>query len=202
MSNPQESQGQRLKEERERLGLSQAKFAESCGVGKTAQYTYEAGERSPDARYLQEAGRLGVDVWFVLLGRRTTEPDMESLAKGVVLHHISRQLGLDPEELADVLATAARKEKLAAQWQEDDDPTEVHRRAAALVDRALSQRDETAAKALELVVTATEKKLASLGVAITPEKKSKLIAMLFRTFQRTEEVNETVVSEAVSLIVD
>lgn len=60
----------RLREERERLGLSQTAFAEGCGVKKLAQINYEKGERAPDAEYLMSASRLGADVTYILTGRR------------------------------------------------------------------------------------------------------------------------------------
>ena len=44
--------GERLKEERERLGFSQTEFAAVAGASKNSQYNYEKGERSPDAAYL------------------------------------------------------------------------------------------------------------------------------------------------------
>ena len=48
--------GERLKEERERIGLSQTEFAAKAGASKNSQYNYEKGERSPDAAYLAAAG--------------------------------------------------------------------------------------------------------------------------------------------------
>ncbi|WP_162961855.1 helix-turn-helix domain-containing protein, partial [Pseudomonas aeruginosa] len=47
--------GERLKEERQRLGMSQTELAEQCGVSKNTQLAYEKGERSPDAAYLLRA---------------------------------------------------------------------------------------------------------------------------------------------------
>lgn len=62
---------ERLKIERERLGISQTNFAESCGVKKNAQINYEKGERKPDSDYLQKAQELGVDVAYLFSGQRT-----------------------------------------------------------------------------------------------------------------------------------
>lgn len=61
--------GDRLREQRQRLGLSQLDFAEAVGVSKTTQFNYETGARSPDAEYLLNAGEQGVDITFVLLGQ-------------------------------------------------------------------------------------------------------------------------------------
>lgn len=62
--------GDRLREERVRLGFNQADFAAIAGVAKTTQFNYEKGERSPDADYLAAVGERGVDVLYVVSGRR------------------------------------------------------------------------------------------------------------------------------------
>lgn len=62
----------RLKEERIKLSLSQAELGELCGVKKLAQFNYEKGERFPDANYLMQAIKVGVDVNYLLTGNRST----------------------------------------------------------------------------------------------------------------------------------
>lgn len=61
---------ERLKEERNRLGMNQTDFGEGCGVTKQAQLRYEKGERKPDSEYLNKAHALGVNVAYVLTGER------------------------------------------------------------------------------------------------------------------------------------
>ena len=60
----------RLREERERLGLSQEKFGALGGVKKLAQINYEKGERHPDSAYLAAIAAAGADVLYVLTGER------------------------------------------------------------------------------------------------------------------------------------
>jgi len=96
--------GERLKLERQRLGLGQAEFGARVGVSKTSQFNYEAGERSPDAMYLQLAHGLGMDVSFVLIGNRTASNDdfvvvksmniAASAGQGVVNGHAHATAGL------------------------------------------------------------------------------------------------------------
>lgn len=62
--------GERLREERVRLSLSQELMGESAGVRKQAQLKYENGQRHPDAAYLERLAAIGVDVLYVLTGRR------------------------------------------------------------------------------------------------------------------------------------
>lgn len=61
----------RLKEERERLGLSQAAFAQLGGVKRVSQYLYEQEERFPDVKYLEALTAHGVDVRYLVLGVRS-----------------------------------------------------------------------------------------------------------------------------------
>lgn len=65
-----DTHGVRLKEERARLAISQADFAALGGVARNAQAHYEKGERSPDLDYLSRLADAGVDVVYVLTGRR------------------------------------------------------------------------------------------------------------------------------------
>jgi transcriptional regulator with XRE-family HTH domain len=63
--------GDRLRAERNRLGLSQESFAEIGGVKKLAQISYEQGKTLPDAGYLYAVADLGVDVQFVVTGEHS-----------------------------------------------------------------------------------------------------------------------------------
>lgn len=62
--------GERLREARAATGLSQTAFAELGGVLKGAQIKYESGERFPDASYLAAVAAAGVDVRYVITGKR------------------------------------------------------------------------------------------------------------------------------------
>ena len=62
--------GTRLREERNRLGLTQPELAARAGVGKQAQLRYEAGERNPDTVYLAALADAGADVLYIVTGQR------------------------------------------------------------------------------------------------------------------------------------
>ncbi|WP_171052544.1 XRE family transcriptional regulator [Ruegeria sediminis] len=66
--------GARLKEERERLGLSQIAFADLGGVKKHAQINYESDRRKPDSSYLSLISKEGADVLYILTGKRVDAP--------------------------------------------------------------------------------------------------------------------------------
>lgn len=71
--------GARLKEERERLGLSQDAFAQIGGIQRRAQVRYEQDERQPDAVYLAAVAANGVDVLYLLTGQRSGTPPLSPL---------------------------------------------------------------------------------------------------------------------------
>lgn len=68
------SLGERLRGERDRLGMSQQELADECGVTMRSQRNYEKDERQPDASYLLGLARAGADVMYVLTGERSA-PD-------------------------------------------------------------------------------------------------------------------------------
>lgn len=67
--------GSRLREERDRLGLSQDQFAELGGVSKRTQVSWERGDQTPNAEFLSVVAAAGVDVQYVITGRRSQIAD-------------------------------------------------------------------------------------------------------------------------------
>ncbi|MBU1332357.1 MAG: helix-turn-helix domain-containing protein [Gammaproteobacteria bacterium] len=81
--------GERLREERERLRLSQAAFGEIGGVKANAQGKYESGERFPSADYLAAVALHGADVLYVVTGERKPLPSASLTAEEIaVLAHL------------------------------------------------------------------------------------------------------------------
>lgn len=60
--------GERLAEERKRLGFNQEVMAAHGGVKKQAQSLYESGKRKPDSEYLEAISKIGVDITYVITG--------------------------------------------------------------------------------------------------------------------------------------
>ncbi|MFG0460786.1 helix-turn-helix domain-containing protein [Pseudomonas sp. yb_1] len=100
--------GERLKEERERLGLNQTEFAALAGASKNSQYNYEKGERSPDANYLAAAAKQGVDVLYVVTGvRLPASADGLSPERAELLHLVQKINGSDLAILVRMAAAFA-----------------------------------------------------------------------------------------------
>jgi transcriptional regulator with XRE-family HTH domain len=91
--------GTRLREERKRLGLKQAEFASLVGTDVPKQSLYENDRRQLRAAYLSRVAAAGVDVAYVLTGRRTAGPWLDERAA----QFLSACLDL-PTELQEALA--------------------------------------------------------------------------------------------------
>lgn len=82
---------ERLRLERERLGLSQEVFATLGGVGKSSQWLYEQGRHWPTMEYVEALRRSGVDVGYLATGLKL---DWESLRQALsFVLRLTRQEG-------------------------------------------------------------------------------------------------------------
>lgn len=62
---------QRLREERERLGMTQIELGSVGGIREHDQCRYEIGIKKFDANYLIAIAAVGADVLYILTGQRT-----------------------------------------------------------------------------------------------------------------------------------
>ncbi|PPD34925.1 MAG: hypothetical protein CTY21_09400 [Methylomonas sp.] len=93
--------GERLREERERLNLTQTVLAEAGGTTKQTQYAYETNKTTPKGSYLAKVAAIGVDVGYVICGERfenvactATELAYLRLCRALATKGLSQQ-GLD-----------------------------------------------------------------------------------------------------------
>ncbi len=88
--------GERIRLERQRLGLTQEQLANLVGVKKQSIYLYEHGRTSPTADIIFGFSKAGFRIQFLLLGRE----------------HIPNPQDLAPEALkfaADIVSSVERK---------------------------------------------------------------------------------------------
>lgn len=67
--------GNRLKEERTRLGYSQEAFAKAGGVSRQSQIMYEQDNTEACSGYFTLISAIGADVMFILTGVRSSQDD-------------------------------------------------------------------------------------------------------------------------------
>lgn len=104
--------GNRLREERERLGKNQTDFGVSAGVSRGTQKAYELESSSPDIRYLSGLEALGVDVRYVLTGSHVdTDLSEVSDLEATVLGHMREMSHADRATLAHLAFAMAQVSK-------------------------------------------------------------------------------------------
>ncbi|MDD5028499.1 MAG: helix-turn-helix transcriptional regulator [Rhodoferax sp.] len=74
---------ERLKAERQNLGLNQDDMAKKVGVSKRSYCAYEAGETAPSAKLLASLALMGVDIAYILTGQRTGGASAATPARAV-----------------------------------------------------------------------------------------------------------------------
>lgn len=63
--------GERLREERAKYDLSQSDVAKICGANRATPSTWERGEQTPNAAALAALSDRGLDIQYVITGRRS-----------------------------------------------------------------------------------------------------------------------------------
>ena len=94
----------RLREQRDAIGLSQQALADACGISLRSQQNYEKGLRSPDADYLAALHAQEVDVLYILTGQHNPATPTLDAAERVLLDSYRR---CKPDGRANLIQTAA-----------------------------------------------------------------------------------------------
>ncbi|MEL7838340.1 MULTISPECIES: XRE family transcriptional regulator [Citromicrobium] len=101
---------QRLREERERLGLSQKALGELGGVSKNTQLAYEGGNSPITLDYLARVSEHGIDIQYVASNHRSTVVEAsEFAAEGVVeIDEIDMRYGMGASDVSGHVEPAKR----------------------------------------------------------------------------------------------
>lgn len=193
--------GGRLREERERLMFSQALFAARVGISRMSQVNYESGKRAPDTVYLLAAYEAGVDVCYVITGKRTGAPDFFRVATRLVLEGIEHRTGIADDVLGFVIETLA--DAAASAWMEDqqtpsETPCDIDEYVLLSDVHELQRALEVNAHLLRDIFGALNAALVSVPVpGLNGERRLALVLMLFRAFQGSGEVDPDVIRDAI-----
>ena len=101
--------GDRLAEERTRLGLSQKALATLLGVSVKAVGRYERGENVPGGEVLAKLAEAGADVLYILTGERAPAPTL-SREEAALLDNY-RHAPPEGKQALQTMGTALAKQK-------------------------------------------------------------------------------------------
>ena len=131
--------GERLKEERERLGYTQPVFAKAAGAAKRTLIEWEKGNTSTSAVQLSALMAIGVDVLYILTGQRSSPPVIgEAVREMGVPGHAVRDTGVKIGDAVKELGLSRREQALLANYRGSD---EEGRKAMEATASALAHKD-------------------------------------------------------------
>lgn len=199
--------GKRLKEERERLGMTQQVFGEACGVGKTTQYMYERGDRHPGSLYLDAAEKLGIDVHYVFTATKSGKDWRYARAYDRMLYTFEMFLGLEEKRLEPLVKELVEINDQANWFNENPgvQPPSIDYGVwmehfldwlgtATKIENCI---DAGLLAQLDDAVTQTAERV---GVALSSEKRLRAVLMLYRDAkQQRGQIDSRRVEDAVKL---
>jgi transcriptional regulator with XRE-family HTH domain len=210
----------RIREERERLGLSQEAFGALGGVKKLAQFNYEKGKRSPTGDYFEQLRQHnGIDVNYIVTGIRTAERKRAVSSLEYQFDDLGRAfstaLGLTENDLLLACADVHKAIKgLSPDERNFDDTFPEYARqvrseyvkaaelllaqSPKLVGQLSSAKDINFAL-LSKIIEGIEQALAHLRKSISPDKKTTAIVMLYRMGVASDQVDQKMIEDAVKL---
>lgn len=178
--------GKRLKEERERLGFTQAKFAEACGVGRTAQFNYERGEREPSWSYISAAEKIGVDVLYIFTGMHSGNDFALANAYSRLIYTVEMLLGLQEGNLETLAKEAIELQGKEVQMVEQPGTVESlcygdwQDKVIAWLGTSRKPERCIDATLLAQLLDSVDMASARLGVSLSTEKRVRAALMLYR----------------------
>ena len=214
--------GERLREERKRLGLSQTEFARVTGVHLNTQSRYEKGDREPDTAYLEAISRAGVDAIYVLTGmargfseEEARQPDIARLIAGdgrpegyFDCNFFLSVLGIEYEDWKDIVQRNLRR------WVSEQPGvkaipgviafpcspwgTEIAK-ASSVISGLLESASSLDSSLLAALLEGVDGALSAHGQAMEPAKNAQAVAMLYRSFKASGKVDPAMIEEAVKL---
>lgn len=178
--------GKRLKDERERLGLTQAKFAEACGVGRTAQFNYERGEREPSWSYISAAEKIGVDVLYIFTGMHAGKDFAIANSYSRLIYTVEMFLGLQEGNLERLAKEAVDLQGKEVKMMEQPGTVEFlnygdwHDKVIAWLGTSRKPERCIDAALFAGLLDSVDLTSAKLGVSLSTEKRVRAALMLYR----------------------
>lgn len=226
MSTSVSTIGERLREERKRLGLTQSELARRMGVHLNTQSRYEKCVTEPDSTYLDGLRDLGFDVGYIMgWGRkRTPEEILESAREDFkVGQYVMTDTGwedfpdgewagrsildtlkldrLDWNALVDRMVVPNQKGIPCSDSRESgwvDGIVQSSGLIRDLIEEAQLKNQALLATVLEAFDVAQQR----LGKVVSTPRKAQAVAMLYRAFMAAGKVDPALVEEAVKLAAD
>lgn len=169
--------GERLRQERRRLGLTQEELANSAGIHRRTQTNYELGKTEPDMAYFQALRRVGLDATYVQTGTKSSPGDEQSSATERLFLALCDALQIPLDKVHSAISGAASG---AAH-------SEFHGHIKTLMGSSLVLNSKNKVLVLDRdvlvdIIDGFERCLEALNKRVSPLQKAHAIASMYRDF--------------------
>lgn len=203
------TQGERIRDARTSLGLTQEEFAKRCGVHRKSQLNYELDKRHPSEAYLNALEEMGIDSIYVMTGAYRSDNYLYPQLYNYLLFAVLNELGYSEEEAGLCLQWFEKKLKEITPTDESSDETHAWtREVASILLKDSSKISDLVNHAAELdstllgeVLSAVDSELLKRAVTLSSAKKGRLVASTYRNAKVQGKIDLKLLSEAVSLAV-
>lgn len=203
------TQGERIRDARVNLGLTQSEFAKRCGVHRQSQVNYELDRRHPSEAYLDALEKIGIDSIYIMTGAYRSEHYLYPELYNYLIFALLNELGYSKEEAGQCLQLFERKLKEIAPIDESSDETHAWTKdVASILFKDSSKISDLVNNAAELdsallgeVLTSVDSELLRHPGTLSSEKKGRLVASTYRNAKVQGKIDLKLLAEAVSLAV-
>lgn len=193
----------RLRRERERLGLTQQEFAAKIGVSRMSQVNYESGKRYPGEDYFTNLKKIkGLDTFYLAFGRHEHDTSDATIGAMHLFQATASVLDLEHDafEVAweEMTQCAAKNvpQDTTEFWREIEET--AHRYARDVLSHSPMILNEEAL--LEVLQRVEEvQTMAECPTVLSPQKKARLVLMLYRQHCAAGKLDWNVIFDAISL---
>lgn len=188
--------GSRLKEERERIRLSQADFAEKSGVHRNTIARYETDKSQLGADFIETMRAIGIDVDYVLFG--IPNPAAPVDCPFVQAQKFDLQYVFTLKDCRNKAAdSGALGSPIDNLWRKacKECPQNPIKHGLPITQ---PQTDIDGPLLLALLEE-VEAALLNTGLKISPAKKAQAVVMLYRAFKASGKVDRKMIEETIAL---
>jgi transcriptional regulator with XRE-family HTH domain len=188
--------GSRLREERERIHLSQADFAEKSGVHRNTIVRYETDKTQLSAGFIETMRAVGIDVDYVLFG--IPNPDVPVDCPFVQAQNFDLQYVFTLKHCrAKAAASSAYGSRIERLWQMacKECPKNPIKHGLPITQTPADIDGPLLLALLEGVEAA----LLKSGVTVVPAKKAQVVVILYRAFKTSGKVDQKMIEETIAL---
>lgn len=201
------TQGARIRNAREKLGLTQEEFAKRCGVHRRSQVNYELGKRLPGEAYLDALDAMGIDSIYIMSGEHRFVYDQYPTLSRYLLICLLEAIGYTEDDALMIIHEFEVSIKKITNSDEssslsDNLTREFAARAfsnSPVVAKMLSDAANIDPDVLGNVLNAVESELATQSVLLSTEKRGRLVATVYRDAKDRGRIDTRMLVDAVAL---